>query len=95
MTWAEKKDLLLMREMGAPGVFHYKTGSRERGNVWQIIADILNQHEGPFEVTARSVQDRFNTISKKHSIKTTKELTRTGEGGEEPSDYELLLEELM
>lgn len=55
----------------------------------------LNQHEGPFEVTARSVQDRFNTISKKHSIKTTKELTRTGEGGEEPSDYELLLEELM
>ena len=54
----------------------------------------LNQHEG-FEVTARSVEDRFNTISKKHSIKTTKELTRTGEGGEEPSDYELLLEELM
>ena len=41
-------------------------------------------------MTARSVQDRFNTISKKHSIKTTKELTRTGEGGEE-----LLLEELM
>ena len=40
MTWAEKKDLLLMREMGAPGVFHYKTGSRERGNVWQIIAAI-------------------------------------------------------
>ena len=40
-------------------------------------------------MTARSVQDRFNTI------KTTKELTRIGECGEEPSDYELLLEELM
>ena len=71
MTWAEKKDPLLMREMGAPGIFHYKAGSRERGNVWQIIADNFNQHEG-FEVTARSVQDRFNTIQKNTASKLPK-----------------------
>ena len=94
MTWAENKDIFLMREMGAEGIFQYKAGSRERGNVWQVIANNLNQHEG-FEVTARSVRDRFNTISRKHSIKTAKELKSTGEGGEEPSEHELLLEELM
>ena len=95
MTWAENKDIFLMRQMGAEGIFQYKAGSRERGNVWQVIANNLNQHAQGFEVTAHSVRDRFNTISRKHSIKTSKELKSTRGSGEEPSEHELLLEELM
>ena len=93
MAWSERKDILLMREIGAQGVFDYKAGSRERGNAWQVVADNLNQHEG-FEVTARSVRDRFSTISKKQKAKNAKDLKATGEGGAEPTENELLIEEL-
>ena len=35
--WTEEKDKL-MREMAAQGIFQYKTGIRERGNLWEVIA---------------------------------------------------------
>lgn len=37
MNWTEDKDILLLKEMGGQGIFHYKAGSRERGAVWQVI----------------------------------------------------------
>lgn len=94
MNWSVTKDLQLMREMGAQGIFEHKCGSRERGNTWQVIATNLNAHED-FEVTGRSVRDRFGVISKKFKAKRAKELKATGLGGEEPTEYELLLEELI
>ena len=42
MSWTEEKDILLMREMAAQGIFQFKTGSKERGNIWQAIASNLN-----------------------------------------------------
>jgi len=33
MNWTEDKDILLLKEMGGHGIFHYKAGSRERGAV--------------------------------------------------------------
>ena len=96
MSWTEEKDVLLMREMAARGIFQFKSGSRERGTVWQAIAKNLNGHKDLFHsVTSRGVRDRFTLILRRYKAKNTKELKSTGEGSEdELSEYDLLLEEL-
>ena len=38
----KKKDMLLMREMAAQGIFQFKIGNKERGNTWKSIAIHLN-----------------------------------------------------
>ena len=75
-----------MREIASQGIFTHKSGSRERGNIWQVIADNLNSHDG-FQVTARGIRDRFNSISKKQKAISAKELRSSGEGGEEPPEH--------
>ena len=73
MKWNEEKDLLLMREIAAKGIFQNKAGSRERGNIWQEIATNLNNYE-EFVVTLRGVRDRFSVIMKSYKAKTRKEV---------------------
>ena len=91
MSWTEEKDVLLMREMAAQGIFQFKSGSRERGTVWQAIAKNLNGHKDLFHsVTSRGVRDRFTLILRRYKAKNAEELKSTGEG----SEYDLLLEEL-
>ena len=95
MCWSKHKDIVMMREAGAQGVFQTKQGSRERGNMWQVGINNLNAlHEG-FEVTARSMRDRFGGITKRQKSKTLEDLMETSLGGEEQTEYELLLEDLM
>ena len=85
-----------MREMAAQGIFQFKSGSRERGNVWQAIAKNLNGHKDLFNsVTSRGVRDRFTLILRRYKARNAKEIKSTGEGSEdEQSEYDLLLEEL-
>lgn len=96
MSWTEEKDILLMREMAAQGIFQFKTGSKERGNIWQAIASNLNGNKDLFSyVSSRGCRDRFTLISRRYKAKTAEELKSTGGGSEdEPSEYDLLLEEL-
>ena len=94
MTWYEEKDLTLMREILGSDIFSFKAGSRERGNAWQHIAETLNLLEG-FVVTSRSVRDHFTTISKKYIAQARKQEGATGLGGEEPTEYETLIEEII
>ena len=94
MHWTEEKDLLMMREMAAKGVFNHRSGSRERGQVWQNIATSLNAYE-EFLVTARAVRDRFTTLMKKYQAQTNADLKRSGIGGDELSEYEILIEDLI
>ena len=95
MNWTEKKDILLLKEMGGQGIFHYKAGSRERGAVWQVIASNLNCHKDLFEVTARGVRDRFTLPSRRHKSKTSREIKGSGTGGEELTEYEILIEDMI
>ena len=85
-----------MREMAAQGIFQFKSGSRERGNVWQAIAKNLNGHKDLFNsVTSRGVRDRFTLILRRYKARNAEEIKSTGEGSEdEQSEYDLLLEEL-
>ena len=80
--------------MGGQAIFQYKAGSRERGVVW--IANNLNCHKNLFDgVTARGVRDRFTLLSKEYKTKMSEEIKSTGIGGEELTEFEILMEELL
>ena len=68
--------------MASKGVFESKSGSRERGAIWQNIADNLNNCE-EFAVTTWSHKDPFITPMKKYKSKTRQEIKGTGLGSEE------------
>jgi len=71
MSWTEGKDISLMREMAAQGIFQFKSGSRERGNVWQAIAKNLYGHKDLFNsVTSRGVRERFTLILRRYKANT-------------------------
>lgn len=64
--------------------------------MWQAIAKNLNGHKDLFNsVSSRGVRDRFALILRRYKAKNAEELKSTGGGSEdEPSEYDLLLEEL-
>lgn len=95
MNWTEEKDVMLLKEMGGQGIFHYKAGSRERGTVWQVISNNLNCHKDLFDVTARGVRDRFTLLSRRYKSKTSRELKGSGSGGEELTEFDLLMEDMI
>ena len=97
MIWNDNKDLLLLKEIAAEGVFKHKHLSRERGSAWQTVSDSLNGYkEGGFkELSARSVRDRYTVLQKKHKAKAAAEELESGGGGEEPTEAENLLDELI
>ena len=94
MQWSEIKDLLLLKEVAATGVFTYKQGSRERGNSWQLVAKNLNAFEG-FIVTNRAVRDRITHLMKKFSAQNNADLKSTGTSSPEPSESDILLQNLI
>ena len=94
MYWSESKDLVMMKEVAASGILHEKPYSKERGAMWQEIAKSINANDG-FCVTARGVRDRLTTLMKKHKVLMNKDAKKTGEGGHEPTEFEILIEELI
>jgi len=46
-------------------------------------------------VTPRGVRDRFTLLSKKYKAKMSEEIKSTGIGGEEFTEFEMLMEELI
>ena len=93
MNWTESKDILLIRKMAAEGIFHYKAGSRERGNAWQSISRKPNEEDGFDALTARGARDRYTLITRRHKAKNSKELKSIGLGGKEQTEFDILLEE--
>ena len=94
MAWSDTMDLTMLREIAAGGVMQKKSKSRERGTAWQVVVNNLNPLPD-FNVSVRSVRDRYYNIAKKYKLKMGKEKRATGGGGEEASEKEQLLEELM
>ena len=96
MKWTEEKDVMMMKEIAAQGVFQYKFGSRERGNVWNVVAQNLTSHTDLFDgLTERGARDRYTLISRRFKVKISEELKSSGIGGEPQTEYEILLEELV
>ena len=95
MHWTEERDIQMMREMVAIGIFNHKSGSRERGQMWQTIATNLNTFEDFGGITSRAVRDRFTTIMWKYKAPTNKELKSSGLGEDELGEFDTLMEDLI
>ena len=94
MVWSEQRDLTLLKEIAAEGVLTKKEKSRERGSGWQTAAENLCPVFN-IELSSRSVRDHYSMLSRKHKTRLAREERATGEGGEELTEKEALLEELM
>ena len=95
MDWTVEHDIILVREVLAQDPYSYKIGSRERGQVLQSIADVLNNMEQlQFKVTCRSIRDHLNSLLLKFTSKTNKEPKASGIEVE-TTELNALLEEVL
>ena len=63
MKWTDSHDTMLLREILLFEPWKYRHGSVERGNVWESIAEPLNQIKSPsFKVNQRSVRERYQLL---------------------------------
>ena len=87
MKWTKGHDELLVNEILLFEPYTYKEGTLEHGNIWNNIAESLNQVKQPaFSVTKRSVKDRYNLLASKHKKKRKDEERASGIS---PEDSEL------
>ena len=94
MVWSKAKDLQLLKQIAAEGVLTHKQRSKERGTKWQKLADNISVSVG-HDITSRAARDRYNMVAKKYRARMAREERATGEGGEELTEDESLLEELI
>ena len=87
MVWSNAKDLQLLKQIAAEGVLIHKQRSKERGTKWQKVVG--------HDLTSRAARDRYNMVAKKYRARMAREERATGEGGEELTENESLLEELL
>ena len=93
MVWSEARDLAMLKEVAAEGVFVQRMGTRDWGTAWQNVAKLLNVVDG-FNVTPRAIRDRYN-LAKKLKAKLAREVRESGGGDDGMSEVEKLLEDLM
>ena len=79
MDWTNERDILLCREVIVNDPYEFKTGSRERGQCLDKIADILNAIQNPwFKVDQRSIRDRLKKLLKAFITKKNAEERASG-----------------
>ena len=79
MDWTNEHDILLCREVVVNDPYEFKTGSRERGQCLDKIADILNAIQNPwFKVDQRSIRDRLKKLLKAFITKKNAEERASG-----------------
>lgn len=67
MEWTYEHDVMFCKEVRLMQPFKAKKGSPERGRIWNLIAESLNQIDKPkFKVNKRSVRERFNLLGEKY-----------------------------
>ena len=95
VVWTEQRDVLMLKEVAAEGVLQHKLKTRERGSGWLAVANKLKANIPAVDITGRSIRDHFGMLARKHRINMAKQEKETGGGGEELTEKEKLLEELM
>ena len=67
IKWTPRKDNLLIAELFMEKPYEQRSGSTERGVVWENISRNLNEHlsDENFKVNHRSVRDRFKVLREK------------------------------
>ena len=94
MKWNDEKDALLCREILFIKPYQFKSGSKESGNAWSLIATNLNAaKENEFLVTQKSVRDRYKLLLTKHKRKMREQEGASG-SNEEETELDNLLENI-
>ena len=96
MVWTDVKDKLLCREILLCEPYKFKARTKERGNVWKIIANNLNiMADENFAVDQRAVRERFTLIAEKFEKKIKEQEKASGIAPPELSKLEQALEEII
>ena len=70
MVWTDKHNETFVAEMYLHEPWKYKKGSKERGNVWDMISESLNSNDHPkFAVHLKSVRNHYNHLEKEQKMK--------------------------
>ena len=75
-TWKDCHDDALLREVLLLEPYQFKAGSKDRGAVWNTIAENLNKLD--MKVTQRSVRERFEKLLKEFKKKEAVEARASG-----------------
>lgn len=79
MEWTEEHDTQLAREVLLSEPFRFKPRTVERGNVWQEIANRLNENRLiHFQVTKGSTREHFTLLLEKFKPKRKNEAKQSG-----------------
>lgn len=95
MTWNDTTDLMLLKELASEVVLQHNQKSIERGAVWLIVAKKLRRSFPGIEVTYRPARDHYKILERKQKMKIAQEERETRTGGDELTEAEGLLEELI
>lgn len=95
MEWSNYHDVVLCREMLVVDPFQAKQRTAQRGQLWQSIADHLNDAVEPeFKVTKRGVRERYSLLAEKFKKKMRSEEKASGIDTD-MSELDVLLEEII
>eukprot|EP00794_Sanderia_malayensis_P019547 gene19547-21478_t len=94
MVWNQESDVALCREILVQEPYRFKTGSRERGQVWDSIAKALISSGHCRYVDQRAVRDRFVRLEKTFKKKMALELRASGIDAEQ-SELDQAMEEIV
>ena len=80
MAWTYDHDILLCREILVEEPYKFKTGTRDRGQAWEKIANNLNQNNADCRVIVnqRGVRDRYTILEKAFREKMAAEENASG-----------------
>lgn len=97
MEWTEEHNVYLLWEIITSNVFSFKKRSVARGERWEAIAETLNKADYPKFLVKykRGVRDRWVLLQKKFKSKICLEEAASEIAVEEPTEKEVLLEELV
>ena len=100
--WSNDHDIVMCREVLIVEPYRFKIRSPERGKAWESLAETLNAMSSlssKFKVTARSVRDRYNLLTKKMQAKLKSEEKASEEKASgidvETTELDVLLEEIL
>ena len=93
--WNNDHDIALCREVLIEEPYYIKMRSNKRGQAWEAVAENSNAMPSlKFRVTAQSVRDRYNLLTKRMQAKLKMEEKSCGIYVE-TSELDVLLEEVV
>ena len=96
MVWNEEKEVLLCCEVIVHEPYKYKKSTKERGEAWSKIAEVLNELDIslPYNVDQRAVREHLNALQKRYKKKFADDLKFSGTFPD-VSELDVLMEELL